>query len=128
MEYSPPPLFKQGASARVKVVFFSLIAIMLLVIDARLQTLSLARQVVASALYPLQMLAIMPRDMINNMGDYFTQVSRLEKENTDLKRAQLTQSLNVAQDQQLKSENAQLRKLLATSASVPVKSIMAEIL
>jgi len=128
MEYSPPPLFKQGASARVKVVFFSIVAIMLLVIDARLQTLNLARQVVASALYPLQMLAIVPRDIVNNLGDYFVQVSRLESENTTLKRTQLMQSLSVAEDQQLKTENAQLRRLLATSATVPVKSIMAEIL
>jgi len=128
MEYSPPPLFKQGASARVKVVFFSFIAIMLLVIDARLQTLSLARQVVASALYPLQMLAIMPRDMVRNMGDYFTELSTLENENTALKRNQLLQSLSVADDQHLKMENAQLRRLLATSATVPVKSILAEIL
>jgi rod shape-determining protein MreC len=128
MEYSPPPLFKQGASARVKVVFFSFVAIMLLVIDARLQTLNLARQVVASALYPLQMLAIMPRDMMNNLGDYFTQVSKLENENATLKRTQLVQSLAVVEDQQLRSENAQLRRLLAASATVPVKSIMAEIL
>lgn len=128
MEYSPPPLFKQGASARVKVVFFSFVAIMLLVIDARLQTLNLARQVVGSALYPLQMLAIMPRDMLRNMGDYFTELSTLENENTALKRNQLMQSLSVADDQHLKMENAQLRRLLATSATVPVKSILAEIL
>ena len=128
MEYSPPPLFKQGAPARVKVVFFSFIAIMLLVIDARLQTLSLARQVVASALYPLQMVAIMPRDMVNNLGSYFAQVSKLENENAVLKRAQLTQSLAVAADAQLTAENAQLRRLLAAGATVPVKSVMAEIL
>ena len=128
MEYSPPPLFKQGASARVKVVFFSLVAIMLLVIDARLQSLNLVRQVVGSALYPLQMLAVAPRDAVNSMGDYFTQLSTLQKENAALKRAQLAQSLSVQQDQQLKLENAQLRRLLATGEQVPVKSVLAEIL
>jgi len=128
MEYSPPPLFKQGASARVKVVFFSFVAIMLLVIDARLQSLQLVRQVVGSALYPLQMLAVIPRDLARNTGDYFARVSTLENENTALKRIQLEQSLFMQQDGQLKNENAQLRKLLATSATVPVKSILAEIL
>jgi len=128
MEYSPPPLFKQGAPARVKVVFFSFVAIMLLVIDARLQTLNLVRQVVGSAMYPFQMLAIVPRDMARNMGDYFTRVSSLENENTLLKRNQLQQSLEVQQDLQLKAENTQLRKLLATVATVPVKSLLAEIL
>jgi len=128
MEYSPPPLFKQGAPARVKVVFFSFVAIMLLVIDARLQTLSLVRQVVGSALYPFQMMAVMPRDMVRNLGDYFTRVSSLETENSLLKRNQLQQSLEVQQDVQLKAENTQLRQLLQTSATVPVKSTLAEIL
>ncbi|PRC93269.1 rod shape-determining protein MreC [Solimicrobium silvestre] len=128
MEYRPPPLFKQGASARVKVVFFSLVALMLLVIDARLQTLELVRQVVGSALYPLQMLAVMPRDLAYNMGDYFTQLTALEKENAALKRSQLEQALNVQHGQQLQFENAQLRRLLATSEHVPVKSVMGEIL
>ena len=128
MEYSPPPLFKQGASARVKVAFFSLFAIMLLVIDARLQTLYLVRQVVSSALYPLQMLALMPRDIAYNMGGYFTPLSTLEKENATLKRTLLTQSLSVQQDLQLKGENDQLRRLLSASQHVPVKSILADIL
>lgn len=128
MEYSPPPLFKQGASARVKVVFFSFVAIILLVIDARLQTLGLVRQVAGSALYPLQMLAVMPRDAVQNMGNYFTRISTLEKENLNLQHNQLTQSLAVQQAQQLNQENQQLRRLLSTSAQVKVKSVMAEIL
>jgi rod shape-determining protein MreC len=128
MEYSPPPLFKQGASARVKVVFFSFVAIMLLVIDARLQTLNLVRQVVGSVMYPFQMMAVMPRDMARNLGDYFTRVTSLETENSLLKRNQLQQSLAVQQDLQLKAENTQLRKLLQAGATVPVKSLLAEIL
>ncbi len=64
MEYSPPPLFKQGASARVKVVFFSLIAIALLVADSRMRSLTVVRQVVGAALYPLQMAALVPRDVV----------------------------------------------------------------
>lgn len=128
MEYSPPPLFKQGAPARVKVVFFSFVAIMLLVIDARLQSLNLLRQAVGSVLYPLQMLAVVPRDMAHGAGEYFARVAALESENAALKRNQLQQSLGLQQGQQLRDENAQLRKLLAASATVPVKSVLADIL
>ena len=35
MEYSPPPLFKQGASARVKMMVFAGISIALLLVDSR---------------------------------------------------------------------------------------------
>lgn len=128
MEYSPPPLFKQGASARVKVIVFSLIAIMLLVIDARLQTLNMVRHVVGSVLYPLQMVALMPRDAALNVAHYFTRLSVVEKENAALKRAQLAQAIEVQQGQQLRYENTQLRRLLATSKQIAVQSIMAEIL
>jgi rod shape-determining protein MreC len=128
MEYSPPPLFKQGASARAKVVFFSLLAIALLIADSRLRSLTVIRQVIGTALYPLQMAALMPRDAAYKVGDYFASVSTLEKENRRLKQQQIANAELLQQSQQLYAENAQLRKLLGTSARLPLKSIMSEIL
>jgi rod shape-determining protein MreC len=128
MNYNPPPLFKQGTSARVKVFLFSLIAILLLVTDARLHTLYMVRQIVGSALYPLQMVALMPRDAARNVGDYFSQLSTLEKENANFKRAQLAHAFEVQQSQQLQLDNQQLRLLLGASEQAPVKSVMATIL
>jgi rod shape-determining protein MreC len=128
MEYSPPPLFKQGASARAKVVFFSLIAIALLVADSRMRSLSLIRQIVGSTLYPLQMVALMPRDAFNHAGDYFSSLSTLEQENRDLTRQQAANAQLLQQSQQLFAENAQLRKLLGASERLQVKSLVSEIL
>jgi rod shape-determining protein MreC len=128
MEYSPPPLFKQGAPARVKVVFFSLIAIILLVVDSHMQSLALIRQVVGTALYPVQMAALLPRDALYSVSDYFTSVASLERENKALLREQAVNSQTLQRAQQLFSENAQLRRLLGTSEQLPVKSVMSEIL
>jgi rod shape-determining protein MreC len=128
MEYSPPPLFKQGASARAKVVFFSFIAITLLVADARLRSLSVIRQVVGSALYPLQMAALAPRDAFNRAGDYFTSLNALQQENRNLTRQQSVNAQSLQQSQQLFAENAQLRKLLGASERLQAKSLMSEIL
>jgi rod shape-determining protein MreC len=128
MEYSPPPLFKQGASARAKVVFFSLFALALLMADSRLRSLTTIRQVIGTALYPLQMAALMPRDIAFKIGDYFTSLSTLEKENKRLKQQQTINSETLQQSQQLYAENAQLRKLLGASARLPLKSLMSEIL
>jgi len=50
MEYSPPPLFKQGAPARVKVTVFACISIALLMIDSRLHSLAAVRQVAGTVL------------------------------------------------------------------------------
>lgn len=128
MEYSPPPLFKQGASARAKVIFFAVIAIALLVIDARMNTLTMIRQGVGIILYPLQTVALMPRDAAYAVGDYFSSLSRLKKENEELKSERVTNGHALQQGQYLMAENAQLRALLAAAERVPVKSVMSEIL
>lgn len=128
MEYSPPPLFKQGASARAKVVFFSFIAVAFLVADARLDMLRVIRQVVGTVMYPLQMAALMPRDAAYRVGDYFVSLSTLEKDNNLLKQQQVANAQTLQQAQQLLAENAQLRKLLGTSQQVPAKSVIGQIL
>lgn len=128
MEYSPPPLFKQGASARAKVVFFALIAVALLVIDSRMHSLAMIRQGVGIVLYPLQAAALMPRDAVYGIGNYFSSLSALQKENADLKRERVAHAQALQHGQQLFSENAQLRQLLAAAERLPVKSVMSEIL
>lgn len=128
MDYSPPPLFKQGASARAKVVFFSLVALILLVADSRLRSLGAIRQVVGTALYPLQVVAMLPRDAAYMVGDYFSSVSALQTENRNLKQQQVANAQVLQQVQQLSAENVQLRKLLAANERLPVKSVMSEIL
>jgi len=128
MEYSPPPLFKQGASARAKVVFFSILAIALLLADSRLRSLTVIRQVIGTALYPFQMAALMPRDAAHNIGEYFTSLSKLEAENKQLKLQRTQNAETLQQSQQLYAENTQLRKLLGASERLPLKSLMSEIL
>jgi rod shape-determining protein MreC len=128
MEYSPPPLFKQGASARAKVVFFSLLAIAFLLADSRMHSLTVIRQVIGTVLYPFQMAALWPRDAAQSVGKYFTSVTYLEKENTQLKLQQTINAEVLQQSQQLYAENAQLRKLLGASERLPLKSLMSEIL
>ncbi|MFL6710535.1 MAG: rod shape-determining protein MreC [Massilia sp.] len=128
MEYSPPPLFKQGAPARVKVTVFACISVALLMLDARVHMLDLVRQAAGTALYPLQMLALMPRDATANMGNYFSTLSKLQQEVRELKSAQVAAAAQMQQAQLQMAENAQLRKLMGAREHLPVKSMMSEIL
>ncbi|RSZ55346.1 rod shape-determining protein MreC, partial [Massilia atriviolacea] len=128
MEYSPPPLFKQGAPARVKVTVFAFISIALLMIDARIQVLSSVRQAAGTVLYPLQMAALMPRDALAGMGGYFSSVSSLRQEVRELKIEQVAVAEKLQQAQLQSVENAQLRKLLGAREHVPVKTMLSEIL
>lgn len=128
MEYSPPPLFKQGAPARVKVTVFALLSIALLVVDARLHALTAVRQVAATVLYPLQMAALAPRDALANMSTYFSSISALQKEVRDLKSQQVAMAQAMQQAQLQMAENAQLRRLMDAREHLPVHSMMSEIL
>ncbi|WP_413672613.1 rod shape-determining protein MreC [Massilia cellulosiltytica] len=128
MEYSPPPLFKQGAPARVKVTVFALLSIALLVVDARLHALTAVRQVAATVLYPFQMAALAPRDALANMGTYFSSISALQKEVRDLKSQQVAMAQAMQQAQLQMAENAQLRRLMDAREHLPVRSQMSEIL
>jgi rod shape-determining protein MreC len=128
MEYSPPPLFKQGAPARVKVTVFAFISIALLMMDSRVHMLGTLRQAAGTVLYPLQMAALMPRDALAGMGNYFSTLSALQKEVRDLKSQQVAAAQAMQQAQLQMAENVQLRKLMGAREHLPVKSMMSEIL
>jgi len=128
MEYSPPPLFKQGASARAKMIVFAVIAIGLLMVDSRLRTLGKMRHAIGAVLYPLQMVALIPRDAAGAVTNYFSSLSHLQDENGQLRSQQSVNAQQLQQAQLLQAENAQLRRLLGAGERLPVKSLMAEIL
>lgn len=128
MEYSPPPLFKQGASARAKMLFFALIAVGLLTADARVNALAMIRQAVGVALYPLQVVAMLPRDALFATSDYFTTLSTLKEENRRMREQQVLNAQQLQQSRQLLAENAYLRKLLDASERLQLKTVMSEIL
>lgn len=127
MEYGPPPLFNQGVSARARLAFFAFLAVVLIVVDARVKALESVRAGVGAVLYPLQQLMLLPGHATSKVSEYFTSVSQLQKENERLKRAQLTQSLALQQFEQLYTENETLRKLGALAEQVATPSVITEV-
>ncbi len=97
-------------------------------IDSRLHSLQTVRQVAGTLLYPFQLVAMMPRDAIARMNDYFTTQASLQKEVRDLKIAQVAAALSMQQSRLFQSENVQLRRLMEAREHLPVKSLMSEIL
>jgi len=128
MEYSPPPLFKQGASARAKMLLFALIAVGLLMADSRFKALATIRQAVGVSLYPVQVIAMLPRDAFFATTEYFSSLSTLKDENRQMREQQVLNSQLLQQSRQLQAENAYLRKLLDASERTQLKTVMSEIL
>ncbi|MBC8745180.1 MULTISPECIES: rod shape-determining protein MreC [Paraburkholderia] len=127
MEYSPPPLFKQGPSALARLVFFVVLALALLISDARFRTLEIVRGVVGAGLYPLQRAALVPRDIFMGAADLAVTSATLRDENAKLraKDLQLSQQANKAAS--LAAENGHLRALLELSQRLTTQSLPAEI-
>ncbi|WP_321922845.1 rod shape-determining protein MreC [Paraburkholderia guartelaensis] len=127
MEYSPPPLFKQGPSALARLIFFVVLSLALLVSDARFKTLEIVRGVLGAGLYPLQRAALVPRDFFMGAADLAVTSSTLRTENTQLhvRNLQLSQQANAAAS--LAAENAHLRALLQLSQRIGAQTTPAEI-
>jgi rod shape-determining protein MreC len=127
MEYSPPPLFKQGPSALARLVFFVVLALALLISDARFKTLEIVRGVLGAGLYPLQRAALVPRDVFMGAADLAVTSATLRSENDKLrtKDLQLSQQANTAAE--LAAENTHLRALLQLSQRSATESLPAEI-
>ncbi|HEX6828352.1 MAG TPA: rod shape-determining protein MreC [Burkholderiales bacterium] len=128
MEHTPPPFFKRGPSPLARLSFFSLLALVLMAGDARLQYLELLRQAVAVVIYPLQRLAVAPAEGFGRMGDFFVTQSSLIEENARLRKEHLADSAQLQRYQSLTAENEHLRKLLDARGRLQGGAVMAEIL
>jgi rod shape-determining protein MreC len=123
MEYGPPPLFNQGVSARARLAFFSLVASVLIIIDAQVNALDVIRNGVEVLLYPVQRVLLWPRDLALGVGAYFVTNRQLAEENARLREQDVARGLRVQEADQLKLENDQLRELvgLRTRLEVPAQ-------
>jgi rod shape-determining protein MreC len=127
MEYSPPPLFKQGPSALARLILFVVLALALLISDARFRTLEIVRGVLGAGLYPLQRAARVPRGHFMGAADLAVTSATLRADNTQLRARNLRLSQQANESAQLAAENAHLRALLQLSQRSTIQSIPAEI-
>ncbi|MBI0326989.1 rod shape-determining protein MreC [Burkholderia plantarii] len=127
MEYSPPPLFRQGPSALARLIFFVALAIALLVSDARFSTLEIVRGILGTALYPLQRAALVPRDLFMGAADLAATNASLRHDNQQLRQRNLTLSLQANQAAQLAADNAHLRAVLGLRTRIAAQATPVEI-
>ncbi|QDW51841.1 MULTISPECIES: rod shape-determining protein MreC [Burkholderia] len=127
MEYSPPPLFKQGPPALARLIFFVALAIALLVSDARFSTLEIVRGVLGTVLYPLQRAALVPRDLFMGAADIAVTGASLRHDNDALRKRNLQLSTQANQAAVLAQENMHLRAVLELRQHIATQSTPVEI-
>lgn len=126
--HQPPPFFKRGPAPLARLAFFVILSLVLLVLDLKYRYLELARQGVATVLYPLQRAAYTPVDLYEQLGSYFSSLAAVQRENVQLKRKELESAKWLLRQQHLELENQRLRQLLDMKARQPVTSTLADIL
>jgi rod shape-determining protein MreC len=128
LDRAPPPFFKQGASAFSKLLLFSAMALFLMVADSRFHMTQPLRAVLATALYPVQWMAMQPVQVLRAMGDYFISLESAKTESQEASTKLLSQALRATQVEQLTLENKRLRTLLDLREQLKVEGMAAEVL
>lgn len=128
LERSAPPFFKQGPSALSRLALFSALALFLMVADARFQITGLLRQAIASALYPVQWLALQPVELARRSSDYLRSLRSAQEELDAARRQMALIGLRANQVAPLAQENARLRQLLALRERIETPAQAAEVL
>ena len=123
-----PPLFNQGPSALSKLIFFSALALFLMVADARFNVVGPVRAVIGSLLYPVQWLALKPVQMMAGGARYLEDLQSAQHGETEARKALAAQSERASQADALRQDNARLRAMLELRQISPTPGRVAEVL
>ncbi len=108
--------FNRGPSPLVRLVFFAVLSLLLLFVDARYRYLESTRSALSVLVSPIQRLAAFPGALWQLAGDFYITQNRqhsLIAENDELHRQHQSDAAQLLQFQALQAENQQLRNLAA---------------
>jgi rod shape-determining protein MreC len=128
MDHQPPPFFNRGPAPLVRLMFFVVLALLLMVLDARFRYAETLRAGLALLAYPIQRVAMAPGQGAMGVADFFSRQVQLQRENDALREKQLIAAKDLVTLEALAAENAQLRRLVEARERLPRKSTLAEIL
>jgi rod shape-determining protein MreC len=128
LDRTPPPFFRQGASALSKLMVCGALALFLMVADVRFRIAQPLRAIVATVLYPAQWLVMRPVLLVRYGANYFESLKSAQAWEEAARRKLALQSQRANQVEQLAVENERLRKLLELRQRVTTPGQAAEVL
>lgn len=123
----PPPFFKQGPSAFSRLVFFSALALFLMVADVRLKLTNPIRQTVAAVLAPIQWTLNWPLTQVTGATRNVQELRVAQDERDRAVNDARSASLQAQRADQLALENQRLRALLELKPQAQSTVIAAEL-
>ena len=128
LDRTPPPFFRQGPSALTRLMFFSALALFLMVADTRFQLTQPLRAMMATVLHPVERVLRVPVDAWQGGAEYFLGLEHALEEEAKARQELSAQAARSARVDQLMQENLRLRALLELRPALKVRSQAAEIL
>ena len=128
LDRTAPPLFNQGPSALSKLIFFSALALFLMVADARFHIVQPLRTAIGAVLYPIQWLALKPVQLAVEGGRYLEDLQTAQSNEAVARKALALQSERASQADTLAQENARLRAMLELRETTQTPGRVAEVL
>ncbi len=120
-------IFNRGPSPAARLVFFVVLSLLLMVVDARFRYLESARNVLSVLVAPIQEIATQPGRLWHQAGSFFVTQSSLVEESYALRQRHEYDAAQLSQMSSLQQENRQLRKLLELPMRSDFSAITAEI-
>jgi len=128
IDRSPPPFFRVGFAPLTKLIFFSLLSILLMVADKKIQFTQPIRAVLSTAILPIQWVVLQPGRALSSVGEYFQSLDQAQSDLAAAKIKALQHTIRAQQVEQLQVENQSLRQLLDLQTQAIKKSQIAEVL
>ncbi len=128
LDRTPPPFFRQGPSALTKLVFFSALAVFLMVADTRFKLAVPVRATLAVLLLPVQRTLAVPVEMVEGGSDYLGGLRQALQREARAQARLAAQAERMLRAEPLAQENARLRALLDLRPALVGRAQPAEVL
>jgi len=128
MEHTPPAFFKRGPAPLVRLTFFALLSVALIVLDARFRYAEGLRGAISLATPPFQMVAGAPAAALHRVSTFFASQAQLSAENAELRAKLLEATLAAQRLEAAATEGARLKLLMGAAERLPGSAAPAEII
>jgi rod shape-determining protein MreC len=128
LDRTPPPFFRQGPSSLTKLVFFSALAVFLMVADSRFRVVEPLRAGLAVVLLPVQRGLQVPVQLWQGGFEHLQGLEQALQAARLAEAGLAAQSAKAARVDQLLAENARLRSMLELRPALQTRSLPAEVM
>ncbi len=106
-------VYNRGPGPAARLVFFAVLSLLLMFVDAHFRYLESARNALAVLVSPVQRLAALPGLIMHQGADYLVSQQALQQENQGMHRQHELDAAQLVQCKSVVQENQQLRNLMA---------------